>query len=154
MINYNPETVSTDYDECDKLYFVELSFEHVVDIYESEQAAGVVVSMSTRRCLRAREDSSPEHKHSMLRHCILSVCWGSRFFVCTQVVRFRTTCRWPLDVRACASWARPREMIESSENRFKFSRMLDLVEGVDQPKWKDCTNLEETKRFCAEVGYL
>lgn len=44
------------------------------------------------------------------------------------------------------------EMIESSENRFKFSRMLDL-EGVDQPKWKDCTHLEETKRFCAEVGY-
>jgi hypothetical protein len=47
MINYNPETVSTDYDECDKLYFEELSFERVVDIYESEQAAGVVVSMGT-----------------------------------------------------------------------------------------------------------
>jgi len=44
------------------------------------------------------------------------------------------------------------EMIESSENRFKFSRMLDL-EGVDQPKWKDCTNCEETKLFCEEVGY-
>jgi carbamoyl-phosphate synthase large subunit len=47
MINYNPETVSTDYDECDKLYFEELSFERVVDIYESELAAGVVVSMGT-----------------------------------------------------------------------------------------------------------
>ncbi len=47
MINYNPETVSTDYDECDKLYFEELSFERVTDIYEREQAEGVIVSMGT-----------------------------------------------------------------------------------------------------------
>jgi hypothetical protein len=44
-INYNPETVSTDYDESDKLYFEELSFERVVDIYERERSAGVVVSV-------------------------------------------------------------------------------------------------------------
>lgn len=36
MINYNPETVSTDYDEADRLYFEELSFERVMDIYEKE----------------------------------------------------------------------------------------------------------------------
>ena len=36
MVNYNPETVSTDYDECDRLYFEELSFERVMDIYEAE----------------------------------------------------------------------------------------------------------------------
>ena len=36
MINYNPETVSTDYDMCDKLYFDELSLERVLDIYELE----------------------------------------------------------------------------------------------------------------------
>ncbi len=47
MINYNPETVSTDYDECDKLYFEELSFERVTDIYEREQAEGVIVSMGS-----------------------------------------------------------------------------------------------------------
>jgi len=45
MVNYNPETVSTDYDECDRLYFEELSFERVMDIYELEGAAGVVVSV-------------------------------------------------------------------------------------------------------------
>ncbi len=45
MVNYNPETVSTDYDICDKLYFDELSFERVVDIYEKEKPGGVVLSM-------------------------------------------------------------------------------------------------------------
>ncbi len=45
MINYNPETVSTDYDVCDRLYFDELSFERVLDIYEKENPAGVIVSM-------------------------------------------------------------------------------------------------------------
>ncbi len=45
MINYNPETVSTDYDMCDKLYFDELSLERVLDIYEKEKADGVIVSM-------------------------------------------------------------------------------------------------------------
>lgn len=44
MINYNPETVSTDYDTCNKLYFDELSLERVLDIYELEGAEGVVVS--------------------------------------------------------------------------------------------------------------
>ncbi|MFA6550511.1 MAG: carbamoyl-phosphate synthase (glutamine-hydrolyzing) large subunit, partial [Candidatus Gracilibacteria bacterium] len=44
MINYNPETVSTDYDICDKLYFDELSFERVMDIYEAEKASGVIIS--------------------------------------------------------------------------------------------------------------
>ncbi|MFA6023955.1 MAG: carbamoyl-phosphate synthase (glutamine-hydrolyzing) large subunit [Candidatus Gracilibacteria bacterium] len=44
MINYNPETVSTDYDMCDKLYFDELSLERVLDIYELENPEGVVVS--------------------------------------------------------------------------------------------------------------
>ncbi|MBU0728073.1 carbamoyl-phosphate synthase large subunit, partial [Patescibacteria group bacterium] len=45
MINYNPETVSTDYDECDKLYFDELSLERVLDIYDKEKPNGMVVSM-------------------------------------------------------------------------------------------------------------
>lgn len=45
MINYNPETVSTDYDECDRLYFEELSRERVLDIYEMDKSDGVVVSV-------------------------------------------------------------------------------------------------------------
>lgn len=45
MVNYNPETVSTDYDECDQLYFEELSRERVLDIYQRDNADGVVVSV-------------------------------------------------------------------------------------------------------------
>ena len=44
MVNFNPETVSTDYDICDKLYFDELSFETVLDIYEKEKPLGLIVS--------------------------------------------------------------------------------------------------------------
>ncbi len=44
MINYNPETVSTDYDSCDRLYFDELTLERVLDIVEFEQPEGVIVS--------------------------------------------------------------------------------------------------------------
>ncbi len=45
MINYNPETVSTDYDMCDRLYFDELSFERVLDVIDLEQPSGVIVSV-------------------------------------------------------------------------------------------------------------
>lgn len=45
MINYNPETVSTDYDEADRLYFEVISLERVLDIYDLEASSGVVVSM-------------------------------------------------------------------------------------------------------------
>ena len=45
MINYNPETVSTDYDMCDRLYFDELSFERVLDVIDLEMPKGVVVSV-------------------------------------------------------------------------------------------------------------
>ncbi len=44
MINYNPETVSTDYDNCDKLYFDELSLERVLDIYDIEKPDGILLS--------------------------------------------------------------------------------------------------------------
>lgn len=45
MVNYNPETVSTDYDMCDRLYFEEISFEVVMDIYEFENPEGMILSM-------------------------------------------------------------------------------------------------------------
>ncbi len=45
MVNYNPETVSTDYDICDRLYFDELSFERVLDVYEKERPLGLMLSM-------------------------------------------------------------------------------------------------------------
>lgn len=45
VVNHNPETVSTDFDECDRLYFEELNLERVLDIYEQEAADGVMVSV-------------------------------------------------------------------------------------------------------------
>jgi carbamoyl-phosphate synthase large subunit len=45
MVNYNPETVSTDYDICDRLYFEELSFERVLDIYKRENPRGIILAM-------------------------------------------------------------------------------------------------------------
>ena len=45
MVNYNPETVSTDYDEADKLYFETINLETVLDIYELEDSSGVIISM-------------------------------------------------------------------------------------------------------------
>lgn len=63
MINYNPETVSTDYDMCDRLYFDELTFERVMDIYELENPHGMVVSMGGQipNNLAMRLDSSGVH---------------------------------------------------------------------------------------------
>ena len=45
MVNYNPETVSTDYDVCNRLIFDEISLETIMDLYDSERPDGVVVSM-------------------------------------------------------------------------------------------------------------
>ncbi len=45
LINYNPETVSTDYDECERLYFDELSFESIYEIYTKENPRGILISM-------------------------------------------------------------------------------------------------------------
>lgn len=67
MINYNPETVSTDFDEADRLYFEELGYERVMDIYELEQAHGVIVSVGgmlnfdhyIRLLISSTQDNSP-----------------------------------------------------------------------------------------------
>lgn len=71
MINYNPETVSTDFDEADRLYFEELGYERVMDIYELEQAHGVVVSVGGKYSMAPTSEqhqltghlrsTSPEH---------------------------------------------------------------------------------------------
>ena len=45
VINHNPETVSTDFDECDRLYFEELSLERVLDIHDLEQCEGAILSV-------------------------------------------------------------------------------------------------------------
>ena len=68
LINYNPETVSTDYDMCDRLYFDELTFERVMDIIDLESPHGVVVSVGGQipnnlalRLSRRRAGAYPRH---------------------------------------------------------------------------------------------
>lgn len=113
MINYNPETVSTDYDECDRLYFEELSFERVLDIYDMERASGIIVSMGGQI---ANNIAMKLHRQS------------ARILGTTP------------------------EMIDSAENRYKFSRMCDKI-GVDQPRWKELSSIADAKAFCSDVGY-
>lgn len=113
MINYNPETVSTDYDECDRLYFEELSFERVLDVYNLERSSGIVVSMGGQIA----------NNIAMALH--------------RQSVRILGTAP---------------EMIDSAENRYKFSRMCDKI-GVDQPLWKELSSIGDAMAFCEDVGY-
>ncbi|XP_050072288.1 CAD protein [Anopheles maculipalpis] len=113
MVNYNPETVSTDYDMCDRLYFEEISFEVVMDIYDVEQPTGIILSMGGQLPNNIAMDL---HR---------------------QQARILGT---------------SPESVDSAENRFKFSRMLDR-KGILQPRWKELTNLESAIEFCEEVGY-
>ncbi|KFB52100.1 AGAP000300-PA-like protein [Anopheles sinensis] len=113
MVNYNPETVSTDYDMCDRLYFEEISFEVVMDIYDSEQPEGVILSMGGQLPNNIAMDL---HR---------------------QQARILGT---------------SPESVDSAENRFKFSRLLDR-KGILQPRWKELTNLQSAIAFCEEVGY-
>jgi len=90
MINYNPETVSTDYDICDRLYFDELTFERVLDIIDLESPGGVIVSVGgqipNNLAMRLHENNVPilgtsplsidraENRHKFSHMCdILSV---------------------------------------------------------------------------------
>lgn len=112
MINYNPETVSTDYDESDRLYFEELSLERVLDIYELENSSGIIVSVGGQI---PNKLVMPLSKHGVK---ILG----------TQ----------PQD-------------IDNAENRFKFSNILDTLK-IDQPKWKELSNLQDITTFANEIG--
>ncbi|CAK9436981.1 uncharacterized protein LODBEIA_P14670 [Lodderomyces beijingensis] len=113
MINYNPETVSTDYDEADRLYFETINLERVLDIYELEQSAGVIISMGGQT---SNNIALPLYR---------------------QNVKILGT---------------SPEMIDSAENRYKFSRMLDKI-GVDQPAWKELTSIDDAEEFAEKVGY-
>lgn len=113
MINYNPETVSTDYDMCDRLYFDELSFERVLDVIDIEQPRGVIVSVGGQ---------IPNNLAMKLYRQSVPVLGTS-----------------PVS-------------IDRAENRNKFSAMLDQL-GIDQPKWRALTSLEDIHSFVEEVGY-
>ncbi|KAJ0407936.1 hypothetical protein ATCC90586_006308 [Pythium insidiosum] len=113
MQNYNPETVSTDYDECDQLYFEELSKERVMDVYEREGVQGVVVSVGGQI---PNNLALPLHRSGV------------------NVLGTHPT------------------MIDSAEDRYKFSKLMDAA-GVRQPQWKELTSLDEAKAFAKSVGY-
>ena len=113
MVNYNPETVSTDYDEADRLYFENINLETVLDIYQLESASGVIISMGGQT---PNNIALPLHR---------------------------------LNVKILGT---SPEMIDTAENRYKFSRMLDRID-VDQPLWKELTGVDEAADFCAKVGY-
>ncbi|TPP64114.1 Carbamoyl-phosphate synthetase (Glutamine-hydrolysing) [Fasciola gigantica] len=113
MLNCNPETVSTDFDMCDRLYFDELSLERVLDIFKLEISVGVIVSMGGQT---PNNIVMPAHR---------------------------------LGVPILGTSA---ESIDTAENRFKFSRLLDCM-GISQPRWKELTDLESARAFCREVGY-
>ncbi|NXD00516.1 PYR1 protein, partial [Certhia familiaris] len=102
MVNYNPETVSTDYDMCDRLYFDEISFEVVMDIYELENPEGVILSMGGQ---------------------------------------LPNNIAMALHRQQCRILGTSPEAIDSAENRFKFSRLLDSI-GISQPLWKELSNME------------
>ncbi|MDR2118270.1 MAG: carbamoyl-phosphate synthase (glutamine-hydrolyzing) large subunit [Tannerellaceae bacterium] len=113
MINYNPETVSTDYDMCDRLYFDELTFERVMDILELENPHGIIISTGGQipNNLALRLDGQ-------------------------HVNILGTTA----------------QSIDNAEDRHKFSAMLDRI-GVDQPRWKELSNMEDINRFVDEAGF-
>lgn len=113
MINYNPETVSTDYDMCDRLYFDELTLERVLDITDLETPRGVIVStggqIPNNLAMRLHQEHVP----------ILGTS---------------------------------AEDIDRAEDRHKFSQMLDTI-GVDQPRWRELTTIDDIYRFVDEVGF-
>lgn len=113
MINYNPETVSTDYDMCDRLYFDELTFERVMDIIELEQPHGVILSTGG------------------------------------QIPNNLAT---RLDAEKVNILGTSATSIDNAEDRHKFSSMLDSL-GIDQPRWRELTSLEDIYEFVQEVGY-
>ncbi|KAL3419844.1 bifunctional pyrimidine biosynthesis protein (carbamoyl-phosphate synthase) [Phlyctema vagabunda] len=116
MVNYNPETVSTDYDEADRLYFENINLETVVDIYQLECSSGVLIAMGGQ---------TPNNIALQLHQA--------------AGVKIKVLGTSP-------------EMIDTAENRYKFSRMLDGI-GVDQPTWRELTSFEEAKEFCNKVSY-
>ncbi|NXX77074.1 PYR1 protein, partial [Urocolius indicus] len=110
MVNYNPETVSTDYDMCDRLYFDEISFEVVMDIYELENPEGVILSMGGQ---------------------------------------LPNNIAMALHRQQCRILGTSPEAIDSAENRFKFSRLLDSI-GISQPLWKELSDMEVGGRGASE----
>ncbi|KAF8057796.1 carbamoylphosphate synthetase/aspartate transcarbamylase/dihydroorotase [Lyophyllum atratum] len=92
MVDYNPDTVSTDYDEADRLYFKNISLGTILEIYDTERSRSVILSMGGQ---------TPN------------------------------AVALPLYRQNVKTYGTSPEMIDTAENRYKFSRLLDAI-GVDQ----------------------
>ena len=112
MINYNPETVSTDYDTCDRLFFDELTLERVLDICDLENPKGVIVSTGGQ---------IPNNLALLLDNEGINILGTSA------------------------------KSIDMAEDRQKFSEMCDSL-GIDQPRWKELTSMDDIWSFVDEVG--
>ncbi|MBQ4215379.1 MAG: carbamoyl-phosphate synthase (glutamine-hydrolyzing) large subunit, partial [Bacteroidales bacterium] len=113
MINYNPETVSTDYDSCDRLYFDELTLERVLDICDLEAPHGLVISTGGQ---------IPNNLAMRLYNQNVPILGTS-----------------PVN-------------IDRAEDRHKFSEMCDEL-GIDQPRWRELTSMDDIFEFVDEVGF-
>ena len=127
MINYNPETVSTDYDECDRLYFEELSFERVLDIYEVPSPAH-----------RHHHHHPHPHPHRICL-CQTEASTGVVISVGGQIPNNMAVPLHRQGVRILGTHPRA---VDNAEDRFKFSALLDSI-GVDQPVWKELTTPQD-----------
>ncbi len=113
MINCNPETVSTDYDICDRLYFEELTLERVLDIMEFERPNGVIVSMGGQ---------------------------------------ISNNLALPLYEKGINVLGTSPLSIDESENRQKFSKILDDLE-IKQPRWIEAKNRNGMEDLIKETGF-
>ncbi|KAH8825970.1 carbamoyl-phosphate synthetase 2 [Flagelloscypha sp. PMI_526] len=113
VINYNPETVSTDYDKADRLYFENISLETILDIYDTERSSSFILSM---------DGQTPKNIALPLER---------------ENVKIYGTCP---------------KMVDTAENHYNFSRLLDEI-SVNQPLWKELTSFEEAQSLCNKVGY-
>ena len=113
MINYNPETVSTDYDSSDRLYFDELSYETVMDICELEKPYGVIVSVGGQ---------------------------------------IPNNLALPLMQSGIRLLGTSADDIDRAEDRNKFSQIVDKL-GIDQPRWRELTTMDDIDKFVDEVGF-
>lgn len=113
MVNSNPETVSTDFDECDVLFFEQLTLERVLDVIDALKPEGVVVSMG------GQIPNSLALKLAREGVCIIGTD--------------------------------PKD-IDRAEDRHKFSALLDELK-IDQPQWREFTDLASARDFAREVGF-
>ncbi|TVY49302.1 Carbamoyl-phosphate synthase arginine-specific large chain [Lachnellula occidentalis] len=139
MINYNPETYSTDFDTADKLYFEELSYERVMDIYELESATGVVVSVGGQLPQVGLFSSA------VFQNSTFDYNYCANTMIKNIALRLQET------GGAKILGTDPRD-IDKAEDRQKFSEILDSI-GVDQPAWKELTSVADAERFADEVSY-